>query len=255
VGGGFNNFVAMMNFKAQQLGMKNSHFKNPHGLAEDGHYMTLNDLATLTMHLYEDFPQYTHYLGITEFTYGKITQPNRHPLIKGNYEGTVGGKTGHTNEGGYGVVGVVKRDNRRLIAVVNKARTPRQRAQTITALMDYGFTKYKKLTLFRKGQTVTKMKTWLGNHSEIAAVVDRDIAVNIPASKSVTSIRVSAKYKAPLYTPIKEMSQIAKLIIEVPGYKSFEYPLFAKEKVVQVGFLRKVKRILFYKISKFINSF
>lgn len=254
-GGGISNFVAMMNFKAQQLGMKDSHFRNPHGLPEEGHYMTLRDLANLTTHLYEDFPQYTHYLGISEFTYRRITQHNRHPLIKGNYDGTVGGKTGYTDDGGYGAVGVVKRDNRRLIAVVNKTRSPRQRATVMTALMDYGFDNYKKLTLFRKGQSVAKVKTWLGNHSELPVIVDRDIAINIPVNKSASAIRISAKYRGPIYTPIKEMAEVAKLIVEVPGYKSFEFPLFAKERVERVGFLRKVKRVLFYKVSKFIHSF
>ena len=86
--------------------------------------MSLRDLGYLTTHIYEEFPQYSHCICfIPEFTYGKITQKNRHPLIKSHYEGQVGGKTGHTNQGGYGAVSVVQKQNRKLIAVVNKAKT------------------------------------------------------------------------------------------------------------------------------------
>jgi D-alanyl-D-alanine carboxypeptidase (penicillin-binding protein 5/6) len=120
--GGLNNFVALMNSKAKELGLKNSHFRNPHGLSEPDHYMSIRDLATLAIRLHQDFPQYSHYFGIPEFTYRNITQRNRNPLIRENYDGIVGGKTGHTNEGGYGVIGIVKRNHRHLIAVMNKGK-------------------------------------------------------------------------------------------------------------------------------------
>lgn len=251
--GSTENFVTLMNIKAKELGMKNSHFKNPHGLAEDDHYMSLRDLSTLAIRLYQDFPQYSHYFGISEFTYGKIKQLNRNPLIKGNYDGVVGGKTGHTNEGGYGVIGIVKRDHRRLIAVVNKARTPKQRASTITALLDYGFEDYKKLVLFQKDQPVAKIQTWLGKKSQVEVVTNQEISLNIPRDKLLEDVRVSVKYKGPVYAPIVRGMKIASLVIEVKGYKNFEYSLFAKEKVDKVGYLRRINQILRYKIGNFLN--
>ena len=146
----YEDFVKLMNSKAFELNMKNSHFMNPHGLHENGHYMTLRDLATLALRLYEDFPEYSKFLGIPEFTYHNITQRNRNPLIKKNYDGTLGGKTGHTNQGGYGVVAVVKRENRRFVAVVNKAPNPKLRENIITELFDYGLEIIKKLIFSKK---------------------------------------------------------------------------------------------------------
>ncbi|MFM7557944.1 MAG: D-alanyl-D-alanine carboxypeptidase family protein, partial [Alphaproteobacteria bacterium] len=86
----YEHFINLMNLKAKELKMNNSHFMNPHGLHQDGHYMTLKDLATLIIRLYNDFPEYSQYMSIPEFTYRNITQKNRNPLIKNHYEGIIG---------------------------------------------------------------------------------------------------------------------------------------------------------------------
>ncbi|MDX2083335.1 MAG: D-alanyl-D-alanine carboxypeptidase family protein [Rickettsiales bacterium] len=253
--GGLNNFVNLMNVKARELGLKNSHFKNPHGLYEEGHYMSVRDLAILTSRIYQDFPQYSHYLGIQQFTYHNIVQQNRNPLIKQNYEGVLGGKTGHTDAGGYGVLGAVRRDDRTLIAVVNKAPTPKKRAAIITELLDYGFNYYNKLTLFHKDQEVVKIPTWLGSDSEVKAIIDREVAFNIPREKSLSSITVKVKYKEPLYAPISKGDKIATLSIEVKDYKNFEYSLFAKESVDKAGYLKRIAQIARYKINEAAKIF
>ncbi len=252
--GGFDNFVNLMNTKAQELGLTNSHFRNPHGLFEEGHYMSVRDLATLTTRIYQDFPQYSHYLGIQEFTYHKITQRNRNPLIKGSYDGVLGGKTGHTDAGGYGVLGAVKRDDRRLIAVVNKAPTPKKRAAIVTELLDYGFNNFNKLTLFHKDQEVAKMSTWLGTKSQVEVVTNREVSFNIPHEKSSDNVSVKVKYKEPLYAPIAKGDKVGTLFVEVRGYKNFEYPLFAKESVDKAGYLKRINQILRYKIAGISNK-
>jgi D-alanyl-D-alanine carboxypeptidase (penicillin-binding protein 5/6) len=252
--GGFSNFVDLMNSKARELGLKNSHFRNPHGLNEEGHYMSVRDLATLAIALQDQFPQYSHYFGITEFTYRNITQHSRNPLIKGNYDGVVGGKTGHTNEGGYGVIGMVKRDNRRLIGVVNKAKTPKQRSAAIIEMFDYGFDNYKKITLFEKGQNVESLKTWLGSKSKVKVITNNEVSFNLPREKAVDAIKVSVKYKAPLHTPISKGAQVANLLVEIPGYKSFEYPLITEEKIDKAGYFERIRQILRYKITNFLNK-
>lgn len=253
--GGSNNFVALMNAKAKELNLKNSHFKNPHGLNEEGHYMSLRDLATLAMRLYQDFPQYSHYFGMPEFTYHNITQHNRNPLIKGGYDGVVGGKTGYTSDGGYGVIGIVKRDNRRLIAVVNKAKTPRQRAAIITNLFDYGFQNYKKLVFFEQNQEVAKLQTWLGEEEKISVITNQKISFTIPRDKPLDAVKVSVKYRGPIYAPIAKGEKVGSLIVEVRGYKTFEYSLFANESVDKVGLVQRIRKIFHYKVRNFLNKF
>ena len=252
--GGLNNFVALMNVKAKELELKNSHFRNPHGLNEPNHYMSIRDLATLAIRLHQDFPQYSHYFGIPEFTYRNITQRNRNPLIRENYDGIVSGKTGHTNEGGYGVIGIVKRNHRNLIAVMNKGRTPRQRTEIITDLLDYGFQHYKKLILFEKNQIVAQLPIWLGTKSKIDVITSEKIAFTIPKEYSLDEVRVSVKYKGPLYAPIKIDAKVADLVIEIKGYKNFSYPLFVKEEIDKAGRLKRISQILLYKIHNFYKN-
>ena len=253
-GNGIDNFVGLMNAKAVEIGLKNSHFQNPHGLYDPEHYMSVRDLATLGSSIYQNFPQYLHYFGIPEFTYRGIKQYNHNPLIVENYDGVIGGKTGFTNQGGYGVTNIVKHENRTLVAVVNRSRTPKLRAAAITALMDYGFENYKKITLFEKGQTVTTLKTWLGDKSEVSVSMNQQIAFNLPRDQSIDSVKVKVKYKTPLYTPIAKGAQVATLLVEVAGYKNFEFPLFADEAVEKAGYFKRINQILRYKLSNFFNK-
>jgi D-alanyl-D-alanine carboxypeptidase (penicillin-binding protein 5/6) len=253
-GGGYNNFIRKMNITAREIGLKNSQFKNPHGLNENGHYMSLRDLATLAILIYEEFPQYAHYLNMSEFTYGKITQNNRNPLIRGHYDGVIGGKTGYTSKGGYGIVGVVKRGHRKLVAVINKARTPSQRTKVITELFDYGFDNYKKLVLFEKDQEVARLPTWLGLKEDVVVITNRQISFNIPLSNVLEDVKVRVEFKGPIQAPISSGAKIADLVVEVKGYKNFKYSLFAKDRVDKVGILEKISIISRYKFNNFINK-
>jgi D-alanyl-D-alanine carboxypeptidase len=142
--GSIENFVALMNNKAQELGLKNTHFMNPHGLAEDGHYMSVRDLATLAERIRKDFPQYASYFSIPDFTYNNRRHNNTNPLMRQHYNGVTGMKTGYTNEGRFGMVGTVNRDNHEFIVVVNHAPTSRQRVVAVKKLLSYGFQQRKK---------------------------------------------------------------------------------------------------------------
>ena len=251
--GGIDKFVVLMNSKAKEIGLTNSHFQNPHGLNEDGHYMSLRDLGTLISHIYQDFPQFAPYLSIKEFTYHSITQSNHNPLLV-SYDGVVGGKTGYTGDGAYGVVASVKRNNRRLVAVVNKVKTPKQRAVLITELFDYGFDEYKKLTLFEKDQTVGKLKMWMGNKSEVEVAPNQEISLNVPKTKQLEDVKVKINYLGPIYAPVAKGAKIATMKIEIKNYKTLEYSLFAKENVDKSGLLRRMSQVLRYKLRSVLKQ-
>ncbi|MFM7702919.1 MAG: D-alanyl-D-alanine carboxypeptidase family protein [Alphaproteobacteria bacterium] len=251
----YEHFINLMNLKAKELKMNNSHFMNPHGLHQDGHYMTLKDLATLIIRLYNDFPEYSQYMSIPEFTYRNITQKNRNPLIKNHYEGIIGGKTGHTNQGGYGLVVMVKRDNRKLVAVVNKAPNPKVRENIITELLDYGFNNFKKIYIYEKGDEVAKINVWLGNKKQINGVINKSVNFNVRREVNLNDIKVEVKYKSPLNAPIKKNEVIGAIQIKIEGDQAKNFDIFAKENIDKVGFIRKIKRILEYKINNQINRF
>ncbi|MBL6664977.1 MAG: D-alanyl-D-alanine carboxypeptidase [Rickettsiales bacterium] len=251
--GSVEEFAALMNKTAKRIGLKDSHFMNPHGLYEKGHYMSLRDLATLAINFYEKFPQYTHYLSIPKFTYENITQYNRNPLMKNHYEGIVAGKTGHTNQGGYGVLGIVKRDNRRLVGVINKARTPQQRTNSIIKLFDYGFNNYKQLTLYKKGQKVANLKTWLGAKNTVGAIVKDDVIFNTRRDTNIKDIKAKVNFLSPIYAPITQDTKIADLIITVDKNKKYTYPLFAEHPVKKAGFFTRMRQVLRHKVNNFLR--
>lgn len=248
--GSVEKFADLMNETAQRIGLKSSHFQNPHGLNQPSHYMSIRDLSTLAIRIAKDFPQYLHYFSETDFTYQNITQRNRNPLIKRGYEGATGMKTGHTDAGGFGMVGTATRGNRKLIAVTNEAKTPVQREKIITALLDYGFNNYKKVTFFDKNYPISKAKTWLGNKSEVDLISTQDIAMNIPSSQSLDDVKVKVKYRGPIYAPISTDKKIATLTIEIAGKKVQEIPLFAKEKIDKVGYFARIYQVTKYQFSQ-----
>ena len=117
VGGSVEGFVVMMNDTAQRLALHNTRYLDPVGLGGDGHYSTASDIARLSQHLINDFPEYYHYYKQKAFTWNKITQPNRNRLLFSNAQ-VDGLKTGHTAAAGYCLASSEKRGDMRLIAVV-----------------------------------------------------------------------------------------------------------------------------------------
>lgn len=252
--GGYDKFIELMNKKAKELGMYSSSFKNPHGLNQTGHYMTLKDIATLTARLYSDFPEYKDFLHIEEFTYRNITQRNRNPLISKHYDGILGGKTGYTNDGGYGLTAIVKRQNRKLVAVVNKAPKPKIREQIITDLFDYGFNEYKKISIFQKGQTLAKIDVWLGEKTKVRAVLGQNISFTIPKEHEIKNIEAIVKINNPVLAPVQKNQKLGELILTVKDNQKYRFDLFSAENIEKVGYMRKIKFLLQYKINNFLAN-
>ncbi len=138
VGGSERAFAEMMTRRARQLGMKNSSFRNPHGLTASGHMTTARDMATLARHLYFDFPEYFNIFGRTsDYAAGKrIWTTNR--LLK-SYPGADGLKTGYTRAAGYNLAATAHRGDKRVVAVLLGGRSSAQRNQEVARLLDLGF--------------------------------------------------------------------------------------------------------------------
>lgn len=149
VAGSMDEFVVMMNEKAAELGCKNTHFVNAHGLYDDEHYTTAYDLALIAQAFFRN--DQLSKIGNTASYHFKptATQPddfivrNKHKLITGEveYEGIEGGKTGYTDEARQTLVTCAEQNGMKLICVVMKEESPDQFYDTVT-LLDYGFTNF-----------------------------------------------------------------------------------------------------------------
>jgi len=237
-------FTDMMNAKAQQLGMTNSHFMNASGWPDPDHYSTPRDLAILAYRIITDFPEYYHYFSEKEFTYNKIHQQNRDPLLS-RLPGADGLKTGHTDIAGYGLIGSAKRGDRRLILVMNGLPSMQAREDEGVRLMEWGFRNFESKTLAKKGDVIDTAKVWLGREPEVPLVAAQDVKAVLPVARR-SELKLTVDYTGPLQASIKKDDPVAKLRIEVPGQNPQEIKLLAGADVERQGAWARAKSRLSY---------
>jgi D-alanyl-D-alanine carboxypeptidase (penicillin-binding protein 5/6) len=200
VSGSLDAFVGEMNAAAAKLGMRNSVFRNPHGLQARGHVTTARDLAVLARAIIGEFPDFYSLYAEREFSYNGIAQNNRNALLW--RDPTVDGmKTGYTSSAGYCLVTSASRDGMRLIAVVLGAPTARTRNDGAQKLLEYGFANFETVKLYTAGEAIDNARVW-GGESEYAGLgLTEDIYVTIPRggySKLAATMDVLAELAAPL---------------------------------------------------------
>ena len=226
-------FADMLNTKAQQLGMKNSHFMNASGWPDPNHYSTANDLAILAWHTIHDFPDEYHYWSEQEFTYNNIKQPNRNPLLFRGI-GADGIKTGHTEDGGYGLIGSGVMNGRRVILIVNGLADDKERAQESARLLEWGLKAFENVGLFKAGEEIDRARVVMGTTGEVPLTVEKDLIVTLPATVR-NDLKVEMVYGGPLEAPVKKGQKVGTLRITVPRMPVTEVPLVAAEDVGHIG--------------------
>jgi D-alanyl-D-alanine carboxypeptidase (penicillin-binding protein 5/6) len=229
-----DNFAARMTKKARDLGMANTVFRNASGWPAEGQYSTMRDLAMLARHTINDFPEYYKYYSHTDFTWNNIRQENRNRLL-GMTPGTDGLKTGHTEEGGFGLASSTIRDGRRIILLVNGLADMRQRASESARLTEWAFREYTNKVAFRAGDKVLDGEVWLGDQRTVPLVTQRAIAATVPMGQDA-NVRVTVQYDGPIRAPIRKGDQIGKVMVSAaPGARAIEFPLFAGADVPRLG--------------------
>lgn len=232
-------FAGLMNKEAARLGMKNTHFINATGLPDPSHYTTVNDLALLASAILRDFPdEYKRLYSVKEYTYNKITQPNRNRLlwIDPNVDGM---KTGHTESAGYCLISSAKRGDMRLLSVLVGAPSDSARATESQKLLNYGFQFYETRLLYKQGQTVSKLKVWKGMEDTLSATVMPDIYLTFPKGK-YAGVKATVTAMQPLVAPLSKGQQVGKLTIALDGKPLQEQSLVAAQEVPVAGLLRRI---------------
>ncbi len=242
--GSEETFAQSITQMAKDLGMQNTNFVNASGWPDDNHYSTARDLAILAQHLVQDFPEYYKYFSMKEFTYNDIKQPNRNPLLYKNM-GVDGIKTGHTEAGGYGLMASGERNGRRLILVVNGMESAAQRANESARLLEWGFNSFDRLTLFKKGDTVSEIDIVFGQEKQLPVTVDQDVVETIYKPQK-GDLKVTVQYQDPVYAPVSEGDKVGVLKVMLPGSEEKSYDLVAKTGMRELGIFQKVMTKLTY---------
>jgi D-alanyl-D-alanine carboxypeptidase (penicillin-binding protein 5/6) len=229
IAGNERGFVEMMNKRARELGMQKAYFTNSTGLPDPAQKVTVRELGRLARHIIRTYPDYYKYYGEHEFTWNKIRQQNRNPLLTMNI-GADGLKTGFTVDGGYGLVGSAVQNGRRLIVVVNGLKSAKERGDEAKRLLEFGFKGFEERPLFNDGQVVGVAKLFGGASGRVSLVGQGAISVLMPKN---SSDHLSAKivYAGPVPAPVTTGQQIANLNVYRGDSLVLEAPLYAAESV------------------------
>jgi D-alanyl-D-alanine carboxypeptidase (penicillin-binding protein 5/6) len=239
VAGSEEQFAEMMNKQAVKLGMTNSHFMNATGLPDKDHYTTANDLAILASALIRDFPlEYRRLYSVKEYTYNKITQPNRNRLLwlDSNVDGM---KTGHTDTAGYCLIASSKRGDSRLVSIVLGAVTEAMRASESQKLLNYGFQFYESTLVYKQAQTINTLRVFKGQDKTVAATLNKDFYLTLPKG-DYARVKANMTSQQPLIAPIKAGQEIGKISFSLDGKIINEQKLVAKKAIGEAGFFGRM---------------
>ena len=239
VAGAEEQFADMMNKQAAKLGMKNTHYTNVTGLPNVEHYTTANDLAILASALIRDFPlEYRRLYSVKEFTYNKITQPNRNRLLwlDANVDGM---KTGHTESAGYCLISSSKRGDTRLVSVVLGAVSESMRATESQKLLNYGFQFYESTLVYKRSQTINTLRVFKGQEKTVASTVAKDFYLALPKG-DYAKVKANMTSQQPLIAPIKAGQVVGKITFTLDGKIINEQKLLAARSVEQAGFFGRI---------------
>jgi serine-type D-Ala-D-Ala carboxypeptidase (penicillin-binding protein 5/6) len=221
--GSEEEFAARMTKRGKELGLQNAVFRNVTGLPKPENRASVRDLTILARYIISEFPEYYKIYGKPEFTWNKITQKNRNPLLL-DYPGADGVKTGYIKDAGYGLVGSAVRDGRRLILVVAGLQSINERKEEAQKLLDWGFRQFKTVDVYVAGDVVSKARVWGGASRWVDLVVKQDLRLAL-SPKEQESIEVKLSYVGPLMAPVKAGDQIGTVRFVMDGKAIAEVPV------------------------------
>lgn len=249
IAGSISKFVEMMNSKAKELGLKNTHFKNATGLHDPDHYTCAHDLALMAAYLIElggnDLFSVTSLYDsyIREDTKQSFWLVNTNKLLK-LYDGVDGLKTGYTKEAGYCLVTTAKRDGQRIIGVLMKESAPKTRNEEMCSLLDYGFNNYKQVIIFKKNSLIEKHEVDKMDNLSIDVKCQKDI-VYTQAKNTDSKVTTKITYKDELL-PLKQGDIVGNLEVIIDGKTIASYDLYSDNDAAKVTYLSKVIKTIKY---------
>jgi len=245
IGGSEQGFVQMMNEKARQLGLQNTHFVNPNGLPADNHYTTARDIAIMSKELlkHEEITKFTSVYQdyLRKDTESPFWLVNTNKLVR-FYSGADGLKTGYTSEAKFCLSATAKRDNFRVIAVVLGEPNTKTRNAEVTKLFDYSFSQYTNHPIFKTGDQMGVVKVSRAKVREIELTAKHQYSVLMKKGEAGEGIRHELQINPDLKAPIAVGEPIGKLIVYKGDQMLTEFPVESPVEVKKASWWDMVKR-------------
>ena len=244
VSGGEEAFAREMNRYAKILGMNNTYFTNATGWPHPDLKTTSRDLIILTRNIINNFPKLYELFNEKIFTYNNIKQSNRNPLLY-SMNGADGLKTGHTNESGYGLIGSVKKNNRRVSIVINGLNSKKKRTFESKRLFNIVFRETALLSLFNDKKSLARANIWLGKQPQVDLVAEKAFKKIIsPLELNKTKIKI--QWQDPISAPIAKGDKVGDIFIDIPGKELIKQNIVSSQNIDTMSTFMKAKSILMY---------
>lgn len=253
-------FTEKMQDKARSIGMTQSTFGNASGLPNPNNLMTSRELAILAQHIISDYSDMYPMFATKRFQFGEYksdwcrewgrTHTMNYNKLLFIMPGADGLKTGHTDDGGYGMVASAKIGGRRLIGVINgfDAKNHDALAAEMKKLLEYGYSTTTNHTFYNPGDKIAAIPVWYGRSPNVIATIAEPFVITVPKSDGLDGVRVIARYNDPLPAPVKQGDKIGEIIAQKDGREIARAPLIAQstvKKTVFFGRLIKNLRVIF----------
>ena len=236
IAGTEENFAALMTRRARELGLDKMTFRNAWGKYDPEQKTPVRQLALLAEHIIRTYPDYYHMFGEKEFTWSKIKQQNRNPLLFMDI-GADGLKTGNVQDSGFALVGSASENGQRVIVAIVGAKSSRERADEARKLLSWGLRSFESRPLFEVNAEVGTASVYGGASSTVELVSDRPIKVLLPRGSSERLV-AQIIYQGPLVAPVQQGAQVAELRVMRGKALVLEAPLVAGQSV-EVGALHQ----------------
>jgi D-alanyl-D-alanine carboxypeptidase (penicillin-binding protein 5/6) len=245
IGGTEAGFVQMMNDKAKQLGMNNTHFVNPNGLPADNHYTSAYDIAIMSRELLK-------HEEITQFTgqyqdYLRKDSPKPFWLVNTNklvrfYSGADGLKTGYTSEAKFCLSATAKKDNLRVVAVVMGEPDTKTRNAEVTKMFDYAFSQYTSQPIFKTGDIIGSFNVGKGEQPVVELKAPHQISILLKKGDAAGEVRHEVVFEKELKAPIAYGQNVGKILVYQGDNLLTEFPLASPVDVKKAGWWTLMKR-------------
>src|ERR1700694_4837474 len=230
-------FAHMMTKRARELGLPQSTFANSNGLPDPGNKMTVREIAKLARYVIQTYPDFYQLFGEREFTWNKIRQQSRNPLLT-SLEGADGLKTGYTKEGGYGMVASAVQNGMRLIVAINVLDDPDDRVSEAKKMLEWGFRNFEARALFAAQQPVGYAKVFGGESRSVKLASPEPIKVMVQKNGSDKLI-ARVVYSGPVRAPVESGQKVGVVRVWRGANIAMEAPVYAAESVATGSTMRR----------------
>jgi len=247
--GSEEDFVILMNEKAEEIGLENTNFNNSSGINDVDNYSTVRDILKMSRYMIDTFPEYYEYFKETTFTWDRtggdpITQGNRNPLLYKNM-GADGIKTGFLTVEQYSLAASVKNNTRRITVVGSGYKSKNERSRDSAKIINWGFRKFDTIKVTKKNEVLTELNVWLGKKNKVEVSSNEDFYVTIPKRKKKT-VKAILEYNGPIQTPIKKGQKLGVLNVYVSGDLKKQIEIVSNEDIKKANIFSRLFTSLNY---------